>query len=987
MSSRGTVVSEDSSPADPIDRKVDGAVKRTYAAANFSIRAAAYSSYTIQSLLKDFQSVAELLDQGEDVSSTLAMMEQQVRLLSDVSFDSLGAAASAAGSSVAVRRQLWLRSWKADAAQKNLLMKIPFSGVKLFGPPLDDMVKKTAEDCKLLAPDRTGRSRAFGSQRAFDNSRKGRAGQPFRGRLGLLNYQWLQAMVFAIEEINRNPDILPNVTLGFRIYDSCLIRQRALEGTFWVLTGMGKLAPNYRCLMNNVLAGIVGDAGSSCSIAMSRVLTLYRLPQISYFSSSPLLSDRIQFPSFFRTVPSDDFQSRGLAQLLVHFGWTWVGLVAEDNDYGQQGVQILQEEIIKAGLCVAFSESIFTSRPDKNAFHIVQVIKESTANAIVIFASDAEFTPVADEIVKQNVIDKVWIASESWSTSPLISAEKYSNIFTGTIGFAIHSEEMLGFKEHLNKVHPLQSPSDITVNIFWENAFGCKWLKEKHLSGSSKNETPECTGTEKLDHIQIGFNDVNNLRVAYNVYTAVYAIASALQDLMLCRQGQGPSHLLLPFVKKVKFHNKVGAEIFFDENGNIPAQYDIMNWQFDTMGTVKYVKVGSYESGATMEKGWSSGMDVGVKIASQANAIKSAVFLTIHDFINEVKQIKKVPISVCSPSCSPGFRKLALEGEPVCCFECIRCPQGEISNQTDSAECYKCGWDSWPNVKKDTCVAKIIEYLSYEEPLGATLMTICIFWSLFTFVILGLFKHYRNTPIVKANNRSLSYLLLLSLSLCFLCSLAFIGYPTTVKCLLRQVAFGITFAFCVSCILAKTIMVVSAFKATKPNSDLMKCIGPHFSYIVIFVLTFIQVILCAIWLFLSPPFSAYNTIIKPEMIVVECNEGSPLAFWCMLGYLGALASTSFILAFLARKLPDSFNEAQFITFSMLAFLSVWLSFIPAYLSTKGKYMVAMEIFAMLSSTFALVSCIFFPKCYIILFRPDNNSKEHLMGKKVYRAGH
>ncbi|XP_069072157.1 extracellular calcium-sensing receptor-like [Pleurodeles waltl] len=774
---------------------------------------------------------------------------------------------------------------------------------------------------------------------------------------------WLQAMVFAIEEINRNPDILPNVTLGFRMYDSCLMRQRALEGTFWVLTGLGKLVPNYRCLIDNVLAGIIGDAGSSCSIAMSRVLTLYRLPQISYFSSSPLLSDRIQFPSFFRTVPSDDFQSRGMAQMLIHFGWTWVGLVAEDNDYGQHGVQILQEEIIKAGLCVAFSESILTSRPDKNSFHIVQVIKESTANAIVIFASDAEFTPVADEIVKQNVFGKVWIASESWSTSPLISSEKYSKLFTGTIGFAVHSEEMLGFKEHLNRVHPSQSPGDITVNIFWEKAFGCKWLKEKDLSGSLKNETLECTGSEKLEQIQIGYNDVNNLRVAYNVYTAVYAIALALQDLMLCRHGQGPFHLLLPYVKKVHFHNKVGAEIFFDENGNVPAQYDIMNWQLDTMGSVKYVKVGRYESSTSMEKG---------------------IFINI-TAIRWAAGSLQAPISVCSPSCPPGFRKLTMEGKPACCFECVRCPQGEISKQTDSVECYRCSWDSWPNVRQDTCVAKTIEYLSHEEPLGATLMTICIFCSLFTFVVLGLFTHYRNTAIVKANNRSLSYLLLLSLSLSFLCPLAFIGYPTTVKCLLRQVAFGIIFAFCVSCILAKTIMVVIAFKATKPNSDLRKWIGPRLSYIVIFVFTLIQVLLCVLWLLLSPPFSVYNTLIQPEMIVVECNEGSPLAFWCMLGYLGALAAVSFILAFLARKLPDSFNEAQLITFSMLAFLSVWLSFIPAYLSTKGKYMVAMEIFAILSSTFALVSCIFFPKCYIILLRPDNNSKEHLLGKKLCRV--
>ncbi|XP_069465133.1 extracellular calcium-sensing receptor-like [Ambystoma mexicanum] len=791
-------------------------------------------------------------------------------------------------------------------------------------------------------------------------------------RLGLPNYQWLQAMVFAIEEINRNPDLLPNITLGFRIYDSCLISQRSLDGTFWALTGPGQTVPNYRCRENRALAGMVGDAGSSCSIAMARILGLYRLPQISYLSSSPILSDRKQFPSFFRTIPSDDFQSRGLAQLLIHFGWTWVGLLAEDNDYGQQGVQILEKELQKAGACVAFSESILTSRADRNAFHIVKMIKTSTAKAIVIYSTYAGLTPVVDEIVKQNVTGKIWIASESWSTFPLISAEKHSEIFRGTIGFAMHIGEMPGFEKHLNNVRPSQFFDDDLLSAFWEKAFGCKWLHVKRLMALVDNETQQCTGEEKLDQLHNGYNDVNNLRVAYSTYNAVYAIAFALQHLLSHRQGQGLTLLgdsvdindltpwqLLRYVKKVNFHNKVGEKIFFDQNGDIPAQYDIVNWQLDPAGNVKYVRVGSYDS----------------------RAYQGQVFLINTTAIQWSAGQSQIPASVCSPSCSPGFRKIAIEGKPVCCFLCVQCPQGEISNQTDSVACYECSWDSWPNEKKDSCTPKMMEFLSFKEALGAVLAAICILCSLFTVAILGLFIYYRKTPIVKANNQSLSFLLLISLALCFLCSLVFIGYPTPETCLFRQAAFGITFAFCVSCILAKTMMVVIAFNATKPNSDFRRWVGPRLSYISISICTSIQVLLCASWLSLSRPFSEYNLHSQPGKIIVECNEGSPIAFWCMLGYLGILATISFIVAFLARKLPDSFNEAQFITFSMLAFLSVWLSFIPAYLSTRGKYMVAMEIFAILSSTFSLVSCIFLPKCYIILLRPENNSKEYLMGRK------
>ncbi|XP_069463671.1 vomeronasal type-2 receptor 26-like [Ambystoma mexicanum] len=344
--------------------------------------------------------------------------------------------------------------------------------------------------------------------------------------------------------------------------------------------------------------------------------------------------------------------------------------------------------------------------------------------------------------------------------------------------------------------------------------------------------------------------------------------------------------------------------------------------------------------------------------------------------LSSLRNSLQIPISVCSPSCLPGFRKAAKEGKPVCCFVCIPCPQGEISNRSDSVECSQCPVGHWPSETQDQCLPKEIVFLSYEEPLGASLAIIGIVLSISCLAILGLFILYEDTPIIKANNRVLSYVLLVALIMCFLCSLPFIGFPSEGKCLLRQAAFGISFTLCVSCILAKTLIVLLAFNASKPNSDLRAWIRPQLSYMFVGGCTLIQVLLCATWLILSPPFLVYDTY--PRTIQAECKNGSPVAFWCMLGYIGILATISFLVAFLARNLPDSFNEAKFITFSMLAFLSVWISFIPAYLSTKGKFVVAMEIFAILSSGSSLLFCIFLPKCYVIMFKPEMNTKGYLM---------
>ncbi|XP_075715702.1 extracellular calcium-sensing receptor-like [Rhinoderma darwinii] len=777
-------------------------------------------------------------------------------------------------------------------------------------------------------------------------------------------------MRFAIDEINRSPELLPNISLGFYAYDSCAVLQRELEGTLWMLTGLYQAIPNYCCHKSPPLAAIIGHSSSTYSILMAHILGLYRYPQVSYFSTSPLLSDRTQFPSFFRTVPSDAFQSLGLAQMVKHFGWTWVGLIAPDDNYGQEGIKVIKQEITRSGACLAFTQYIASMFSYKNIRDIVKVIMRSTAKVVVAFSTDIYLIPLLEEMLVQKVTGKIFVASEAWSISNVLSVDKYSSILSGTIGFAFHSSNIKGFQEYLNNINPYNIPGIKWAKIFWEEAFGCSFPPKDNPSGQN-NESKLCMGNEDLSDIHNLYNDASNLRTSYNVYSAVHVIAKALDDLSHCNEWNGPflggkctelkafqPWQLLYYFKKVRvpFSNK--RELFFNENGDPPAMYDIVNWQRRPDGSMTQVKVGSYDT---------------VVGSDNSFAINSSLVWWAHGS-------NEVPISICSESCPAGFRKAPRKGEPICCFECVPCPQGEISNQTDSIDCSKCSWDMWPNNRKDGCLVKPIEYLSYDEPLGFTLVATSVFSSMVPISILKLFLHYKTTPIVRANNFSLSCILLVSLTFCFLSSLAFVGCPQTEKCLLRQVAFGMVFALCVSCILAKTLMVVFAFMATKPGSSLKRWTNPHVSYMIIVCCLLLQLLLCTSWILAAPPFPQNNSESKPGIIVIECNENSHTAFWSMLGFLGLLASVSFVVAFLARRLPDSFNEAKYITFSMLAFLSVWVSYIPASLSSQGKYTVAMEIFAIQSSSWALVICMIVPKSFIILFRPHMNTKEHLLGK-------
>ncbi|XP_073510919.1 extracellular calcium-sensing receptor-like [Phyllobates terribilis] len=756
----------------------------------------------------------------------------------------------------------------------------------------------------------------------------------------LESYQQIQALKFAIQEINNNTSFLPNLTLGYQVYDTCNVLHYDLEGALQVLTRWRTVIPNYRCLLDIPLSGVIGAAVSSNSLLLAHLLGLFRYPQISHYSTSHLLSDRTKFPSFFRTVPSDAFQSQGLAKLVLYFGWTWVGLVAVENDYGHQGIQLVKQEIVKAGACVAFTEYILVSRADRNAQHIVKIIQESSVKVVIVFSTELDFIPVAEEMLRQNIREKIFVASEGWSASPLFSMERFAPVFLGTIGLALYSGKIPGFKHFLQTIHSFSNLQEPWVKLFWEEVFNCTFL---NMENGAKRR--RCLGTESLTSVQSSYNDVSNLRATYNVYTAVHIFGKALKDLQTCEYGEGPFHnkncadirkfmpwQLLYYMKKVQVMFSNGKKFYFDENGDPPAIYDIVNWQPGLEGAIQQVKVGSYDT-TTSRNG--------------IFAIKTDVLLWDN-----------------------GGGQFIILSTVVSCI-------------SDSVECFKCPWDKWPNLQKTKCVPKAEDYLSYEEPLGTTLAIVNVVSALIPYIILRILTLNKSSAIVKASNYPVSCLLLVSLSLCFLCSLFFIGYPKPEKCLLRQAAFGMVFVLCVSCILAKAILVLLAFMDIKPRSNKKKWTNSRVSYVIISAGSIFQALLCISWLSCRPPFMEYNLYINPGVIIVECNEGSFIAFWIMLGYLFLLATISFLVAFLVRRLPDSFNEAQLITFSMLAFLCVWVSFIPAFLSAQGKYTVAMEIFAIMASSWAILLCMFVPKCFIIVLRPNRNSKDYVMKRHRY----
>ncbi|XP_024911010.1 extracellular calcium-sensing receptor-like [Cynoglossus semilaevis] len=593
-------------------------------------------------------------------------------------------------------------------------------------------------------------------------------------------------MAFAIDEINRNPNLLSNVTLGYSLYDNCIELSIGFRAAMSLISGQaGVMASEETCVGLPVI-GIVGDSFSTSTIAISTVLGLYRVPLVSYFATCSCLSDREKFPSFFRTIPSDSFQVRAMIQILKHFGWTWAGLLISDDDYGVHAARAFLSDLGPiAGGCLAYIEVLPWGDNRAELKRIVNVMRKSTARVVIVFALESHMLKLMAE-----------------------------------------------------------------VNQFWEHIFKCRFAPPPE--GWIETGGQLCTGQEVIESVlEEEFFDVSDLRPEYNVYKAVYALAHALDDMLQCEPGRGPFSgdtcaqlqglepwQLMFYLEKVNFTTSFGDQVTFDENGDALPIYDIMNWVWLPDGSTKVQNIGEVRRSAKIDE----------LMIDEKKIFWNFVF-------------NQPPRSVCSESCPPGTRMAHKKGEPECCFDCVPCSEGKFSNTT-------------------------------------------------------------------------------------------------------------------------AMVVLAVFKASKPGAEAsLKWFGAVQQRGTVLVLTCFQAVICTVWLVLASPAPHKNTQYYSDKIVYECAIGSTVGFGILLGYISLLAVLSFVLAFLARNLPDSFNEAKLITFSMLIFCAVWVSFVPAYISSPGKYADAVEVFAILASSFGLLVALFGPKCYIMLMRPERNTKKAIMGHK------
>ncbi|XP_069832128.1 vomeronasal type-2 receptor 26-like [Dendropsophus ebraccatus] len=693
--------------------------------------------------------------------------------------------------------------------------------------------------------------------------------------------------------------------------------------------------------------------------------------KISYGATDHSLSDRRLYPHVFRTVQNHHVHNMVITKLVKHFGWTWVGILVSDNDAGENELQILTKYMREDGICVAYIIKLTEENKEDNE-RISQMLQSPQVSVIIICGTYTDH--VVGLLVNYEAIflSKIFILPPSWAFSYLVSEMQFPEM-NGSLAVDFSSQPFPGEEDFMENYRKLSNKL---------NAKGL-WIELDLLAGNGDKDSfifynsTDNWNNKTYFHTKPSLRNHLSSGVSLRVYHAVEILGKSLHEMFLYIKDKYQDNSipgLLQYTRRLQRYllrmkstlDTMASSYYFNDQGEAAHPYKIINW---------------------------------------------------------------VPVSRCSDPCLPGSRKKPGESIHTCCYDCVLCSEGEISNisactqklysealmeecperhelegnvetarvlgleekafvqqrhreHIDSEICYKCPSDEWPNEKRDRCLPKVVDFISYHNDTMASVFScVSLFGCLVTGSILGIFISYRDTPIVRANNRNLSYLLLVSIFLSFLSVFLFLGRPSDVTCRLRETSFGVFFSVAVSSLLAKTVMVCVAFKSTKPGSPWRKWLGVKLPYTIVLLCSSIQVIICVIWLSISPPFQDLDTQSNPGKILIQCNAGSDICFYSMLGYLGFLAAVSFVLAFMVRILPDTFNEAKYITFSMLVFCSVWIAMIPAYLSTTGKSMVAVEVFAVMASSAGLLGCVFLPKCFIILFRSEMNRKTDLLGKR------
>ncbi|XP_059209539.1 G-protein coupled receptor family C group 6 member A-like [Centropristis striata] len=763
-----------------------------------------------------------------------------------------------------------------------------------------------------------------------------------------------QVMIYAIREVNeRTPRVLPNITLGYDIYDTCGDVTFAIRATLQLLKDQSDpksclVPPNFQSALSEPnTKAVIGERYSEVSIAVARVVALSSVAQISYASTSEQLSRKLKFPTFLRTIPSDEYQTKAMAELVKKFNWKTVAIIGSDDEYGKYGSDKLVTFISEIkDICIEFVDILpgYFSRNISQSYdrlnELLVNINKSSAEAIIVFTKETNVAFLMEAATKYR-LNRTWIASDSWSTSSKVSALPGIEMAGEVFGFISKRKVVPGFEDYV------MSMFNGTSNAILQHYLTQYPLCSNHSEEDRETNCPLPNSFQCLNPRSLA--KCIDQDESYNIYLAVQVIVEGLRRLLKCdnhrceRTNKFTALELLMEIKKVNFTVNT-THIFFDSNGDpLSLAYDIVRWNMtDTKQPACIKTIGEY---------WPDEKDGRIKVPDDL-----------------ARNMRNVTVYNCYKTCEPGHELQKKKNKP-CCNDCVQCEDGDFSPGNGEG-CKHCSQKEYSTPQRDGCLKKKEKFLEWSDYFVIFLSFLGVFGIIVTIVFAVLFTIYRRTPIVKAVGGYLCFLELFSLLACFCSTFSFAGKPTDASCKVGLPLFGIVFSLCISCILANLLQILVGFHFDLKAGSWVKRLNQPLAVVV--TVTGIQLALCVSWLCYYPP--THHEVNSNKTLDQRCQKGSDLFFVGMLGYNAFLALICFLFAFKGKQLPDLYKNARLITVSMLLYLIVWIFFIPIYIKKFGTDQRGIESAAILISTYSILGCHLAPKCYIMVFRKEINNQ-------------
>ncbi|XP_002665785.3 metabotropic glutamate receptor 1 isoform X1 [Danio rerio] len=782
--------------------------------------------------------------------------------------------------------------------------------------------------------------------------------------------QRVEAMFHTLDRINADQNLLPNITLGCEIRDSCWHSSVALEqsiefirdslisirddkdGSKWCIDGTPSNQPPPS---KKPIAGVIGPGSSSVAIQVQNLLQLFNIPQIAYSATSIDLSDKTLFKYFLRVVPSDTLQARAMLDIVKHYNWTYVSAVHTEGNYGESGMEAFKELAAEEGLCIAHSDKIYSNAGEKHFDRLLKKLRERLpkARVVVCFCEGMTVRSLLMAMRRRGVSGEFQlIGSDGWADRDEV-VEGYEQEADGGITMKLQTEEVQSFNDYFLKLRLDTNKRNPWFAEFWQYRFQCRipgHPQENH------NYQKICTGNESLKD-----NYVQDSKMGF-VINAIYAMAHGLHDMHreMCPEHSGlceamdpiDGSKLLDYLLKTSFSGVSGEEIYFDVNGDSPGRYDIMNLQYvEEIGRFDYINVGSWHEG----------------------------LLSISDYKLMTNRTEMVR-SVCSEPCSKGQIKVIRKGEVSCCWICTTCKDNEYVQ--DEFTCRACDLGWWPDDELAECKPLPLKYLEWGSVESIIAVVFSCVGILVTLFVTFIFFQYSDTPVVKSSSRELCYIILAGIFLGYICPFTLIARPTVISCYLQRILVGLSSAMCYSALVTKTNRIARILAGSKKKICTRK---PRFmsawaQVVIAFMLISLQLAVVVTLMVLEPPepVKSYPSIREVYLI---CNT-SNVGVVAPLGYNGLLIMSCTYYAFKTRNVPANFNEAKYIAFTMYTTCIIWLAFVPIYFGSNYK-IITTSFSVSLSVTVAL-GCMFTPKMYIIIAKPERNVRSAFTTSDVVR---